>query len=117
MLFNYSTQLCNCYLALMLIYFACAGYAYRVNARRSKDDPQRRDFHFGAILLAPFTFPLFIAASITLVLLRVLVYGVFLILFAIAVIAIRKPFLLAWLDKVATRIGNKLLAGNKAYKA
>ncbi len=111
---RYFPYLCNCFLALMLIYFVCAGYAYRVNARRPKDDPQKRDFHFGAVLLAPFTFPLFIAASITLFLLRVLVYGVFLILFTIALVAIRKPFLLVWLDKIATQIGNKLLAGNTA---
>jgi hypothetical protein len=33
-------------------------------------------------------------------------------LFTIAVLVIRKPFLLIWLDKIATKVGNKLLEAN-----
>jgi len=91
---------------------ACAGYAYHVNARRAADDVKKRDYPPGAIFLAPFTFPIFIALSISIFIMRVLVYGVFLILFTIALFVIRKPFLLRWLEKTVTYIGNKLLEAN-----
>jgi len=39
-------------------------------------------------------------------------YGLFLILFAIALVVVRKPFVLQWLDRVFTGIGNKLLWAN-----
>jgi hypothetical protein len=35
-----------------------------------------------------------------------------LVLFTIGLMAIRKPFLFVWLDKIATKIGNKLLDAN-----
>ena len=109
---NNPTYLCNCLGVLTLILLGCAGYAYRVNARRPAHDPEKRNFHFGAIFLAPITWLLFLFASITIFLLRVLVYVVFLVLFTIALLVIRKPFLLIWLDKIATKIGNKLLGAN-----
>ena len=96
----------------MLLIFACAGYAYRINARRTDDDPKKRDFHPGAIFLAPFTWPFFLLAFIFIFVLRALVYGLFLILFTIALVAIRKSFLFIWLDSIATYIGNKLLEAN-----
>jgi len=102
----------KCTLLLMLLIFACAGYAYRINARRTDDDPKKRDFHPGAIFLAPFTWPFFLLAFIFIFVLRALVYGLFLILFTIALVAIRKSFLFIWLDSIATYIGNKLLEAN-----
>ena len=103
---------CQGLLLLMMILFLCAGYVYRVNARRPVDDPQKKNYHIGAILLAPFTWLLFLFASVTIFILRVFFYMVFLVLFTIALIVIRKPFLLIWLDKIATKIGNKLLETN-----
>jgi hypothetical protein len=96
----------------MLIAFVCAGFAYRVDSKRAEDDPKKRHYSPTAILLAPFTFPLLIFGGISLFLLRALTYGIFLILFTIALIAFRKPFLLAWLRNTATRIGNGLLEAN-----
>jgi hypothetical protein len=90
----------------------CALYAFRVNARLPSDNPRKRNFKVGAILLAPITWPFFLLASITVFILRALVYTVFLVLFAFALLAIRKPFLLVWLHKTATRIGDKLLEAN-----
>jgi len=104
--------LCKSLLVLMFILFLCAGHAYRVNMRRAPDDPLKRDFHFSAILLAPITWPLFLFTYTSIFLTRVLVYVIFLILFTIALLAIRKPFLLIWLDKIASRLGNKLLGAN-----
>ena len=96
----------------MLLIFACAGYAYRINAKRPDDDPKKKDFHPGAFFLAPFTWPFFPLAFIFIFVLRILAYGLFLILFTIALIAIRKPFLFIWLVSIATYIGNKLLEAN-----
>jgi len=112
MLLKYSDQLCNGFLLLTLFLLMCAGYAYRVNARRAADDPKKRDYPPIAIVLALFTWPFLLFASIFLFVLRVLVYGIFLILFAIALVAIRKPFLLIWLDRIFTRVGDKLLRAN-----
>lgn len=102
----------NGLLLLMGILFLCAWYAYRVNARRPEDDPKKREFHPRAIILAPFTWPLFLMAFITIFIVKAILYGIFLILFTIALLVIRKPFLLIWLDKIATMIGNKLLGAN-----
>ena len=112
MLTNNPTYLCNGFVLLTVFMLICAGYAYRVNARLAQDDPKKRDFHIGAIFLAPITWILFLLASITIFILRVVFYLLFLILFTIAVLAIRKPFLFVWLDKIATKIGNKLLEAN-----
>jgi hypothetical protein len=102
----------NGLLVLTLFIIGSAGYAYRVNSRLPQDDPKKRDFHFGAVFLAPITWILFLLASITIFFLRIVFYVAFLTLFAIAVLAFRKPFLLVWLDKIATKIGNKLLEAN-----
>ena len=112
MLWNYSRYVCNGILLLMLFLMACAGYAYLVNARRPADDPKKKDYPLGAIFLAPFTWPLLLIAYMSLFVIKALLYGVFLILFTIALVVIRKPFLLIWLQKVATRIGDKLLEAN-----
>ena len=103
---------CKAGLLLMLLMGACAGYAYYVNTQRPADDPKKRNYRFGAIVLAPFTWLIFLLASVTIFILRVFVYMAFLVLFTIAFIALRKPFLLIWLDKIATKIGNKLLEAN-----
>jgi hypothetical protein len=108
----YSNQLCIGFLLLELCLFACAGYAYRVNAQRPDDDLKKRDFHPRAIFMAPITWPFFLAAYITFFMIKAVLYGLFLILFTIALLVIRKPFLLKWLDKIATAIGNKLLEAN-----
>jgi hypothetical protein len=113
MLTIYWRQCCGGgYFFISLILWAFAGYAYLVNARRLADDPEKKSFHPAAVYLAPITwFPLLIA-SIVVFIIRALLYGVFLVLFTIALVAIRKPFLLVWLDKVARKIGNKLLEVN-----
>lgn len=112
MLLYHLDSTCKCTLWLMLLIFACAGYAYRINAKRTDDDPKKKDFHPGAIFLAPFTWPFFLFAFIFIFVLRALVYGLFLILFTIALVAIRKSFLFIWLESIATHIGNKLLEAN-----
>ena len=99
------------YIPISLVLFAFMGYAYRVNARRAADDPQKRDYHPLATLLFP-TWPIWILVLFSLFILRALAYGVFLVLFTVALVVIRKPFLFVWLEKAATVIGNKLMRAN-----
>lgn len=88
---------------------ACAGYAYYVNTERSEDDPKKRQYHPVGILFAPITLPLLLLSSAALLVLRVLIYGGLIVLFAIALLLMRKPFLLAAVHKVIMRIGETLL--------
>ncbi|HJR80920.1 MAG TPA: hypothetical protein VJ821_12665 [Anaerolineales bacterium] len=91
---------------------ACVMYAYYVNSKRPDHDPKKKDYHPVAILLAPVTFPFLIIVSVSLFILRVITYGVFMVLFIFALIFIRKPFILEWLKKKAMTIGNLLLEAN-----
>ncbi len=109
MLSGYLKYLC---IGIPLFMLLCAGYSYCVNAGLADDDPKKRYYPPIAIVLAPITWPFLIFVSLMLLVLRVLAYGLFLILFAIALVAIRKPFLLIWLDRIFTGIGNKLLWAN-----
>src|SRR5215208_6808768 len=93
-------DLCSGIILLMLFAMACAAYAYYTNARRAADDSNKRAYHPGAIVLAPITMPLFLVGSIFLFVLKALLYGVFLILFTLALVVFRKPFLFLWLDKI-----------------
>jgi len=112
MLCYYRDTLCQGTLWFMLFLLACAGYAYRVNAKRKPDDPKKKDFHPVAILLAPITWPFLLFGFISIFIIKALAYGVFLILFTLMLVFIRKPFLLIWLNKIATFVGNKLLEAN-----
>jgi hypothetical protein len=99
------------YLIISLIVFACVEYVYRANARRAADDPLRRDYHPIAVFLF-FIWPLWVIAAISLFILRALAYGVFLVLFSIALVFARRPFIFIWLDRVATAVGTRLLRAN-----
>lgn len=97
-----------------LLTIACAGYAYRVNARYPADDPKKQEYHPAAILLAPFTLPIFVVLAILIFIMKTVLYALLLILFVVALIFVREPFIFKWLHKVAVSIGNKLLAANTA---
>ena len=49
---------------------------------------------------------------IILYIIRALLFGAFLVLFALALVFIRKPILLIWLEKIARRVGYVLLEMN-----
>ena len=111
MLFFYVNYCCPVFILLSLIVWACAGYSYRVNAERPADDPRKRDFHPGAIFLAPITWPLFLFGYISLFIIKALAYSVFLILFTAALLAFQTSSL-PWLEDAAAWIGDKLLEAN-----
>ena len=104
--------LCSGLIVLAVCLIACAVYAYYVNAQRPADDPQKRNYRKGSIILVPFTWPPLLLASLMLFILWVFVYTTGLILFTVAFLVIRKPFWLVWLEKIAVKVGNKLLQAN-----
>ena len=102
-------------LVTSLLVAAATAYAYSVNSRRPDDDPQKKDFHPAAIFLAPFTWPFFLLVFILLSILRciffvlrAIAYGIFLILFTLALVGARKPFIL----RILNSIGDALLEAN-----
>jgi hypothetical protein len=111
MLFFYVNYCCPVFILLSLLIWALAGYSYRVNAKRPADDPKKRDFNPGAIFLAPITWPLLLFGYISLFIIKALAYGVFLILFTVALLVFQKSSL-PWLDNTAAWIGDKLLEAN-----
>ena len=102
----------NCCIVVILLVIICAIVAYYVNSKRPDDDPKKKNYHPLAILLAPIPFPLFAVFYISIFILRVITYGVFMVLFIAAMIFLRKPFILEWLKKNATTIGDRLLEAN-----
>ncbi len=101
-------------LLFVFLTIGCAGYAYRVNASRASDDPQKRDFHPLAILFAPITLPLYAIAGIVTLILTALLFGLILILFAAALIFVREPVIFQWIARKALSFGNMLLKLNTA---
>lgn len=112
MLIYYSDELCKGILLLMAAAMVCAVYAYSINSRRAADDPKKKNYHPLAIVLAPITLPIFLILSISFFLLRIVTYGVFMVVFISALIFIRKPFILAALQKIAAAIGERLMEAN-----
>lgn len=105
----------NCvqsYFILSLIIWACTGYVYRVNAKLPVDDPTKKNFRPAAVILAPVLFPLVFGGMISIFIMKAILYGLFLIAFTIVLIAFRKPFIITWLKKTATKAGNILLEIN-----
>jgi hypothetical protein len=62
--------------------------------------------------MAPITVPVFILAWLSLFTIRALLYGVFLLIFTVGLVVVRKPFIFIWLDRLATKVGTLLLEAN-----
>jgi cbb3-type cytochrome oxidase subunit 3 len=104
----------NCfigYIPITLVFLLCTGYVYRVNSKRAADDPEKKDYAAAAIPMV-LAWPIYLLVAVFLFVLKALLYGVFLVLFTVALIAIRKPFLFVWLEKIATKIGTIFLKVN-----
>ena len=104
----------NCCIVVNLVITLCAFLAYYVNSKRPDDDPKKRDYHPLAILFAPITLPLVVILGFSFYILRVATYGVFLVLYILALIFFRKPFILEWLKRTALKIGDLLMEVNSA---
>ena len=99
----------KCILSFFVIMLAIAFTAYRVNSRRAADDPKKRNYQPGAIVLAPFIFLVVAPLAIVAFILAAFLYAGFIIFFIIMLVAFRKPFLLVWWNKFATLVGEPLL--------
>lgn len=104
--------LLNCFIVVTLLTVTCSSFAYFVNSRRLDADPKKKNYHPFAIIFAPITLPLLIISSVIFFILRMVTYGVFMVIFTFALIFIRKPFILEWVRKLALTIGDKLLEAN-----
>jgi hypothetical protein len=111
MLTSYAGYFLAAYILLSLVFFLCTGYVYRVNSRRKADDPEKRDYPFSAVTLT-ITWPVLLIAMAVFFILRALAYGLFLILFTLALVFVRKPVIIIRLIKVATKIGTLFLKIN-----
>ena len=109
MLLSHLPEVFNCFVASFVFLLAVAYTAYRFNSRRDPKDPKKRNYHPVAIVLAPFLFPFVASLAISVFLLAAILYGVFLILFTILLVTIRKPFLFIWWNKFAVFVGEPLL--------
>jgi hypothetical protein len=112
MLIYYLDEACKGILLLIAVVTACVLYAYFVNSRRAADDPKKKKYHPLAIVPATILSPLILILSVSFFLLRVLAYGVFMVIFIFVLIFIRKPFILAALQKLASAVGDRLLEVN-----
>jgi hypothetical protein len=112
MLWDHTDSICKGTLLFILFAWVCAAYAYLVNSRRAGDDPDKKEFYLAAVFLTPITIIPFLVGYILIFIVRALFYSIFLVVFIFALIVIRNAFLLEWLHKKATSIGNKLLAAN-----
>ena len=109
----YLQYFCVGILLISILAALCAVHAYSINSQRSEDDPEKKNYPLGALLFALFTWPFFLIAFLSLLVLRALFYGLFLILFITSLFIIplgySEP---TWLEKIAARIGDKLLNAN-----
>jgi hypothetical protein len=99
-------------LIYLLTIWGVTGFSYLANAKRKTDDPLKRDFHPLAILIAPFTLPLFAVGLIVLMIVKAFLYGAILIILTVLLIFYRKPTSPTWLEELITKIGNALLEAN-----
>jgi hypothetical protein len=112
MMLDHPNFLLNCFIVVTLLTVTCSSFAYFVNSRRLDADPKKKNYHPFAILFAPITLPLLIISSVIFFILRMVTYGVFMVIFTFALIFIRKPFILEWVRQLALTIGDKLLEAN-----
>jgi hypothetical protein len=103
--------LSSCAIIAIFIAFS-AFYAYSVNDKRAPDDPKKKDFSPFGLWLAPVILPPLVVFNVIVLIFSSLAFGVFLLLFPLALVLFRKPFLIKWILKQAQRIGNMILIVN-----
>lgn len=109
MLLDYANYCLLGFILLSLPGVVLAGFAYLANTKRASDDPAKKDFSLRAVFFALFRWPLFLLSSITLPIVKGLAYGVFLIMFSIALLAFRPSDFLNRLKNALVQVGDKLL--------
>ena len=113
LLIHWKMLIIPCVVILGLVFFS-AIFAYRTNANRTPDDPEKKDFSPNAIWLVPVTFLFLILLDALAFILFSLAFGSLLVVFPFALLLFRKPFLVQWILKQALKIGTELLEVNTA---
>jgi len=110
---QYFKYICIGMLLLSVFVTACAAQAYSVNAARSQDDPEKKEFRLGGLIFVFFTWPILLPAVVSLFLIRALLYGIFILIFsAFLILMPRVSSEPAWLERKILKIGNALLEVN-----
>ncbi|HSM71520.1 MAG TPA: hypothetical protein VK851_08260 [Anaerolineales bacterium] len=99
------------YLLISLILGVSAGYVYRVNSKRTTNDPLKQHYHPYAVWLTPI-WPLLVLGWMIFFIVCAVLFGVCLLITAVLLVVFRKPFLIEWVKKTATQIGSRLLKIN-----
>jgi hypothetical protein len=110
----YPFETATCIVVGLLIVFAIAVYAYGVDSRRQANDPKKRNYHPLAIFLVPVLLPIILPLVVLVFISTVLLYAGFLLVFAILLLTLRRPFLFEWLHKFAIFMGDPLLRLNSS---
>ena len=109
----YVKYVCIGALLVSLVVALCAGYAYSINAQRAEDDPEKRSYSAGAFILVFFTWPILLPLLISLFILRVLLYGIFIMLFIVFLFIMpRESPKATWLEMKMGKTGDALLRAN-----
>jgi hypothetical protein len=91
-------------------------FAYRRNNQLPEDSPQKREYHLRAILMAPFTLsvvlPVLVSGYLLFIIVRSLLFGIFLILFPIVLLVFRNFSIIEWLLDKSEKTGRTLLRLN-----
>lgn len=99
-------------LLISILAWLVSGYAYFINRRNSRGNPGGREFDLLAVFLAPVTWPLFLFVGMVFTIIKAVFFGVFLVLFSILMVVIRKPFFWPWIEPVISHVGRELLKAN-----
>ena len=104
-----------CFAGILLISVLAwlfSGYAYHVNQKYAHDDPARKDYDPLAVILAPITWLFMIFGGFVVTVIKAVLFGIFLLVFSIAVAVIRTPFFWPRIEPIVSRIGGRLLKSN-----
>ena len=109
MLLAYWKNFAGCYLLILIILIFCSYYAYYLNSKREADDPEKKDYPCYSPWITPITIPLAGLGYLVFLILTSVLAFLFLIIFPLCLLFIRKPFIIKWLLEQAQKIGNSIL--------
>lgn len=112
MLFKYWQQ-CggSCCLGVVVIW-AMAAFTHFHNKRLPKENEEKQTYHPYAWIAVPFALPFWGLVAILSAILYAILAGFLLLVFILALVVLRKPFLFKWLKETALKVGEPLLKLN-----
>jgi hypothetical protein len=89
-----------------------AAFAQLHHKRLPKEDEERKTYHPYAWIAVPFALPFWGLVAILSAILYAILAGFLLLVFILALVVLRKPFLFKWLKETALKVGEPLLKLN-----